>query len=352
MKTFFPFLLVFFMQILSAQNIPLYVGTYNESGSKGIYYYDFNSETGELTNKKLAVEAINPSFITFSTNKQFLYAVSESEKESGVASYAVNKDGTLNFINNVSSNGDSPCHVQLNKESNKAVVSNYGGGSVSIYNLNKNGSINNAFQVIDHNTPGNKSHAHSAQFLNNNLFVADLGRNFLAQYVESEGSYLLKKNYNMAPKSGPRHFDISKDGKYIYVINELNSTITALKKGVASTYVEIQTISTLKNGYIGMSACADIHLSSDEKFLYGSNRGENSIVVYKRNTEDGTLQNIQSIFVEGDWPRNFTIAPNGKFLLVANRRSNNISVYKIAENEGTLTFLFSKTTASPVCLLF
>ena len=351
MKTFFTVLFVLFLQLLSSQNIPLYVGTYTNTESKGIYYYDFNSETGKLTNKKLAVEAINPSFITFSENKQFLYAVSESEKGSLVAAYAVNANATLNFINNVSSNGKGPCHVQLNKESNKAVVSNYGGGTISIYNLNENGSFNEAFQVIDHNTPGIKSHAHSAKFLNNNLFVADLGRNFLTQYVENEDSYLLKKIYDMAPKAGPRHFEISNGGNYIYVINELNSTITALKKEV-DTYTEIQTISTLKEGYIGKSFCADIHLSKDEKFLYGSNRGENSIVVYKRNTEDGTLQKIQSIFVEGDWPRNFTLAPNGKFLLVANKKSNNISVYKVAESTGTLTYLYSETISAPVCLLF
>ncbi|SNR40690.1 6-phosphogluconolactonase [Lutibacter agarilyticus] len=354
MKTSFTFLFVFFLQVLSAQNIPLYVGTYNESGSKGIYYYDFNSETGKLTNKKLAVEALNASFLAISSNRKYLYTTSKTDDQKGfINAYAVQNDNSLMFLNSVSSRGDGPCHIQLNEADTKLVVSNYGGGTIAVCNINQtNGTIEDAFQVIDHNTPGIKSHAHSAKFLNNNLFVADLGRDFLAQYVEDEGSYLLKKNYDMAPKAGPRHFDISKGGNYIYVINELNSTITALKKGAVGTYTEIQTISTLKDGYIGMNACADIHLSKDEKFLYGSNRGENSIVVYKRNTEDGMLEKIQSIFVEGDWPRNFTLTPNGKFLLVANRRSNNISVYKVGENTGTLTYLYTETTSAPVCLLF
>lgn len=351
MKTSFTFLFVLFLQLLTAQNVSLYVGSYTNAESKGIYYYDFNTNTGKLTNKKLAVETINPSFITFSSNKKFLYSVSESDKGSKVLSYSVNKNGSLEFLNEVSSNGNGPCHVQLNKENDKAVVSNYGGGTVSIYNVEQNGKLNDAFQVMDHNIPGVKSHAHSAQFLDNNLFVADLGRDFLAQYVEIDASYVLKKNYEMVAKAGPRHFDISKEGAFIYVINELNSTITALKKET-DTYVEIQTISTLKDGYTGNNSCADIHLSKNEKFLYGSNRGENTIVVYKRNVKKGTLKKTQSIFVEGDWPRNFSLAPNGKFLLVANQRSNNISVYKVHKRSGKLTYLHSVTTSAPVCLLF
>lgn len=353
MKTFYTFLFVLFFQMLSAQNIPLYVGTYTNAESKGIYYYDFNSETGKLTNKKLAIEAQNPSFLTISANREYLYAVSKTDDQKGfISAYAVQNDNSLLFLNTVSSRGAGPCHIQLNETDTKLAVSNYVGGTIAVCNITKaNGNVEDAFQVINHNTPGIKSHAHSAKFLNNNLFVADLGRDFLAQYVEGEVFYELKKNYDMAPKAGPRHFDISKNGTYIYVINELNSTITALKKETDS-YAEIQTISTLKEGYIGMNSCADIHLSKDEKFLYGSNRGENSIVVFKRNTADGTLQKIQSIFVEGDWPRNFTLAPNGKFLLVANKKSNNISVYKVAKNKGTLTYLYSENTSAPVCLLF
>lgn len=351
MKTIYSILFVFFSQIIVAQNVPLYVGSYTNTESEGIYYYDFNSTTGKLTNKKLAVKAENPSFITFSANKKFLYAVSESDKGSLVASYSVEKDGALNLLNKVSSNGKGPCHVQLNKNSNKAVVSNYGGGTFSIYNLHKNGSFNEAFQVIDNNIPGIKAHAHSAKFFNNELFVADLGRDFLSHYVENGNSYVLKKQYMMAKKAGPRHFEISNSGSFVYVINELNSTITALKKE-NDFYTEIQTISTLNKGFIGMNACADIHLSKDEQYLYGSNRGENTIVVYKRNIETGILEQIQSISVEGDWPRNFTLSPNGNFLLVANQRSNNISVYNVQKKTGILTFMYSEACVLPVCLLF
>lgn len=348
----FSFLLLLMCgSFLTAQNIPLYVGTYTNGESEGIYYYDFDSKTGKISNKKLAVEAVNPSFIAYSPNKKMIYAVSESDKGSTVSSYNVQGKGKLSILNTVDSNGKGPCHVQLNKDNNKAVVSNYGGGSFSIYNVEKNGALVEAFQVVDNNTPGIRAHAHSAKFYNNELFIADLGRDFLSQYVENGAQYVLKKNYMMAKKAGPRHFEISKSGNYIYVINELSSTVTTLKRG-AEEFTEIQTISTLRDDYKGMNSCADIHLSKDEKYLYGSNRGENTIVVYKRNTENGMLEKIQSISVEGDWPRNFTLSPNGKFLLVANQRSNDISVFKIDNESGKMSFLYSEKLDAPVCLLF
>ena len=337
---------------ITAQNIPLYVGTYTNAESKGMYYYDFNTETGKLTNKELAVEGENLSFLSISSDRKYLYAVGETNNfdvnNSGIVNaYSVQKNGSLKFLNKVSSNGAHPCHVSLSSDNTKVVVSNYTGGTFSIYNVEKNGSLEKASQVIDHNTPGIKSHVHSAKFLNNELLVAD----FLAQYVKNGDQYLLKKNYLMAPKAGPRHFEISKNGGFIYVINEFNSTVTTLKKG-ANKYQEIQTISTLSKDFIEFNACADIHLSKDEQFLYGSNRGENTIVVFKINTEDGMLKKIQSISVEGDWPRNFTLAPQGNFLLVANQKSNNISVYKVNKETGNLKYLYSEAIATPVCLLF
>lgn len=337
---------------INAQTIPLYVGTYTGVNSEGIYYYNFNTLTGEITNKRLAVKTENPSFITFSSDKKYLYAVNENDENSFVKAYEVNTDGTLAFINKVSTNGNGPCHVQLNETNNKLVVSNYGGGTFSIYTINKSGSINEAAQVFDHNLESKKSHAHSAKFYKNNLFVADLGRDFLAQYIFNDKEYALKENHLMKEGAGPRHFEISKNGAFIYVINELNSTVTVLQKKDKNTYLNIQSLSTLNDDFKGTSYCADIHLSADEKFLYGSNRGENSIVVFKRNLKTGTLEKIQNISVNGDWPRNFIVSPDGNFLLVANQRSENISVYKVNKESGQLTYSYKLDTPAPVCLLF
>lgn len=356
MKSSFLIVLFFCFSMASAQNIPLYVGTYTDESSEGIYLYDFNLKTGELTNKKLAAEAINPSYIAFSSDKKLLYSVGETNNFEGTKSgfvnaYSVSKDGTLKLINKVSSNGAHPCHIQLNEDNSKLAVSNYTGGTVSVHSISKNGEILPAKQVIDHNTPTKQSHAHSAKFFNNALFVADLGRDFLAKYVESGNNYLLKENYSMEPKAGPRHFEISKKGKFIYVINELNSTISVLKQQKEG-YVFVQNISTLADGFDAKSFCADIHLSKDGQFLYGSNRGENSIAVFKINKQTGKLQKTQTISTNGDWPRNFTLSPDGNYLLAANQRSKNISVYRIDKKTGDLTYLHSVTSPTPSCLLF
>ena len=352
MKYSWFFALFFCGFFVKAQNIPLYVGTYTSDDVKGIYYYNFNTLTGEITNKKLAVKTENPSFITFSKDKKYLYAVNENAENSYVKSYEVNKDGTLAFINKVSTNGNGPCHVQTNEANNKLVVSNYGGGTISIYTIHKSGSISESPQVIDHNLENKKSHAHSAKFYKNNLFVADLGRDFLAQYILNDKEFVLKENHLMNEGAGPRHFEISKNGAFIYVINELNSTITVLQQKDKNTFINIESVSTLADNFQGKNQCADVHLSLDEKFLYGSNRGENTIVVFKRDAKSGMLEKIQNISVNGDWPRNFTLSPNGNFLLVANQKSKNISVFTVDKTSGMLAFSYSIEAPTPVCLLF
>jgi 6-phosphogluconolactonase len=219
--------------------------------------------------------------------------------------------------------------------------------------VTKNGGISQAVQIIDHNKGSQQSHTHSAQFFKNNLFIADLGLSSFSQYQfdNVHKKYLLKANYQIKNNAGPRHFEISKRGKFIYVINELNSTISVLKKKKDS-YVSIQNITTLAAGFDGKSFCADIHLSKNGRFLYGSNRGENSIAVFKINKKSGKIQITQTIGTNGDWPRNFTLSPNGNYLLAANQRSKNISVFKVNKETGNLTFLHSINSPTPSCLLF
>ncbi|MFB9056634.1 lactonase family protein [Mariniflexile ostreae] len=335
-----------------SQTTALYVGTYTDGESEGIYRLEFNAATGELSNKTLAARVENPSFISFSPNKKFIYAVGEGSS-SAVTAFKLRKDGLLELINQVSSNGKGPCHVAINAAGNKAVVSNYGGGTVSIYTINENGSLNEASQVFDHNIENEKSHVHSAQFDQNNLFVADLGRNALYHYVLEDSIYKIKSTAitEMKGNPGPRHFTMTENKKQIYVINEYANSITALKK-TEHGFESFSEYTTLAPSFNGESFCADIHLSQDERFLYGSNRGENSIVVFKRNLENGTLENIQNSSVHGDWPRNFTLDPTGTFMLVANQRSHNISVFKVDQKTGKLSFLNTTHLPSPVCLLF
>tara|TARA_R110002049_G_scaffold37208_1_gene117440 strand:+ start:7020 stop:8084 length:1065 start_codon:yes stop_codon:yes gene_type:complete len=348
---FVPFIILTFSSC-KTQNKPLYVGTYTNGKSEGIYKLEFNTKTGVLSNKLLAVAIENPSFISFSPNRQYMYAVGEG-KTSAITALKVKKDGLLEFINTQSSNGNGPCHVSLNKTGDKAVVSNYGGGTFSIYTVNKNGSLNKAYQVFDHNAENKKSHAHSAQFYKNDLFVSDLGRNGLYQYILKVDLYTLKTSsiIEMPNNPGPRHFALSKNGEFIYIINEYGNSIVSVKR-TNEGFQKIDEDTTLDDNFNDKSFCADIHLSKDERFVYGSNRGENSITVFKRNTKTGTLEKIQNIAVHGDWPRNFTLDPTGKFLLVANQKSDNISVFKRDINTGKLDFLNTTDLPSPVCLLF
>lgn len=345
-------LLAFSLLNCTAQKTTLYVGTYTNGDSEGIYKLDFDTKTGILDNKQLAVKTENPVFITFSPNKKQLFAVERGSTHT-LSAFNVKEKGTLDLINTVSSKGQKPCHIALNKSGNKVVVSNYGGGTASIYSIDENGKLSEATQVFNHNTETQKSHVHSAHFFNDDLFIADLGRNAIYQYQLSNNKYDLKSPaiVETTGNPGPRHLALSKTGEFIYVINEYGGSITSIRK-TSKGFEQIDEDSTLRADYKGKNSCADIHLSKDERFLYGSNRGENTIAVFKRDTKTGTIEKTQSISVHGDWPRNFTLDPTGKFLLVANKKSENISVYSIDKNTGELAFLHDIDLPAPVCLLF
>lgn len=330
----------------------LYVGTYTDGDSKGIYQFQFDSETGALTKKQLATTSENPSFITYSPDKKYLYAVNETDN-GVVSAFKVESNNALSFINKVPTHGANPCHVALNQDGDKAVVSNYTGGNFALYTVKNDGALNEAFQILDQTTDSIVSHAHSAQFFGDDLYTSNLGLNVVFNYRLSKDKYELisPSIVEIEDKSGPRHFSLTKDGEFIYIINELSSTITAARK-TENGFELIETISTLDPNFKGESYCADIHLSEDEQFLYGSNRGENSMVIFKRDDTSGALKRIQNISVNGDWPRHFTLDPTGKFVLVANQRSNNISVFKVDKTNGELSFLHEVELPSPVCLLF
>jgi len=332
--------------------IPLYVGTYTNGESEGIYQFYLNTKTGELTNKQLAAKTDNPSYLSYSPSKKYIYAVNENENGT-VSSFRVEDNKSLMFLNKVSTHGGHPCHVAINASSKEVAVSNYTGGNASIYTIKENGFLNEAFQVLDHNVDSITSHVHSAFFFKNHLYVSDLGRNSVYNYELNHGNYKLIDSsiVKMADKAGPRHFTVTKNGEFIYIINEYANTITTAKR-TNKEFKLIENTSTIDENFKNESYCADIHLSEDERFLYGSNRGENSIVVFKRGITSGKLKKIQTISTRGNWPRNFTLDPSGKFLLVANQRSNNVSVFKINAMDGKLSYIQSVELSSPVFLLF
>lgn len=356
MKLFLSSILFCFSLLSTAQISKLYVGSYTKGDSEGIYSFEFNSETGALKKQTLVAKTNNPSYLITSSNKKTVYAIYETNNylntESGaVASFDVLDDGTLEKNAEISSFGGHPCHLSLNDKGTRLAVSNYTGGTFSLYSLDKKGKIDTILQVEDLNRDSIKAHTHSAQFHKNDLFVADLGINTIEHFSNKDSIYSRVKSIEMTEKSGPRHFAITKNADFIYVINEYGGTISTLKKE-GNSYTKVKDISTLGENFKGKNSCADIHLSSDEKYLYGSNRGENTIVVFERNKKDGSLKKTQSISCHGNWPRNFTLGPKGNFLLVANQKSSNIAIFLVDKASGELTYIYDVKTPNPTCLKF
>ncbi|PTN09729.1 lactonase family protein [Mangrovibacterium marinum] len=349
--------------------LTLYVGTYSVENSEGIYAYSFDPENGDLRYQSVTSNRENPSFICLSPDRKKLYAVGETDnfenQDSGsVTAYKIEKDGTLSRLNQLATQGNHPCHVCLSPDGATLVASNYTSGSISIYSVNRDGSLAEMSQLIQHEGSGPDTirqqgpHAHSSQFSADGrlLMTADLGLDKLFFYRSLPDSMTYvpasPASVQMEPGAGPRHFAYTRDMQYIYVMNEMASTVSVLKKGDEG-YELVSSVSSLPADFEGTKAGADIHLSGDERFVYCSNRGQNTLSVFARNTDDGSLSIIQNEPVQGNWPRNFVLSPDGKFVLVANQYSNNIAVFARDEQSGRLTFTGKNyQIPSPVCLKF
>lgn len=344
-----------------------YVGTFTSEGAKGIYLCEFNVATGEIVLKEIFTGVDNPSFLRVSPDNKFLYVVNRAPKEiepSGglVSAYEIGTNGNLKFLNKQLSHGADPCHVDVSPDGKFVAVANYGGGTTALYRVAKNGSLLPASSIIVNEGSGiDKSrqarpYAHSIKFspFGNQVFSADLGTDQL-NIFSLEGDKLVQqgqKFVKLEPGAGPRHFDFLGAGDFIFVINELNSTITALRK-TGENWEKYQTISTLPAGFSRTSYCADIHVSANGKFLYGSNRGHNSIAVFEIDSDAKQLKSLGFVAVEGNWPRNFAISPDGNYLLAANQKSGNITVFKINKETGMPAFTGKEIQIpAPVCIDF
>jgi len=344
-----------------------YVGTFTSEGAKGIYLCDFDVETGEIILKETFIGVDNPSFLKVSPDKKYLYVANRAPKEieptgGFISAYEIGKNGNLKFLNKQLSHGADPCHVDVSKDGKFVAIANYGGGTTALYPVNENGGLKAASSVIVNEGSSvdksrqNKPYAHSIKFspFTNQVFSADLGTDQLNIFT-LEGEKLVQneqKFVKLKPGAGPRHFDFHPDGDFIFVISELNSTITSLKRE-GKNWETVQAISTLPADFSGVSYCADIHVSGDGKFLYGSNRGHNSIAVFEIDAKTKQLKSKGFVQVEGNWPRNFAISPDGDFLLVANQKSGNITVFKINKETGIPEFTGKEIKIpAPVCIEF
>ncbi|WP_350293496.1 lactonase family protein [uncultured Croceitalea sp.] len=356
-KFLIPVLLLLFAYGCAENQIPvetqtLFIGTYTDGSSEGIYTLQFNPETGTLDSLELKAKLPNPSFLAISKDKKNLFAVQETADfdslGGGITSFSLQND-ELKILNSKGSGGAHPCHVAVSSN-NQIAVSNYTGGNLAIFDLGEDGSLAER-QLIEHNVDTLKTaHVHKAHFNEDGLFVADLGLSALKRYDKQPYGWVPahQNTIEMGQGAGSRHFVFSENKAYLYVLNELNATIVVLKRDDEGSYNIIQTAATNDDP----KWCADIHLSSDGKFLYSSNRGKNTIVIYTVDAENGEITFVGNESTRGNSPRNFTIDPTGKFVLAGNQKSDNITVFRRDAEKGTLEFLKEYKVPSPVCLVF
>jgi 6-phosphogluconolactonase len=348
----------------------LYVGTYTGGPSKGIYRFDMDPATGKLTGRALAATTANPSFLAIHPNHRFLYAVGELEqfggKKSGaVSAFAIDpRTGDLTLLNQQPSGGAGPCHLVVDRQGKHVLVANYGGGSASVLPIQDDGRLGEATSFVQHKGSSvNKQrqegpHAHSINLdpANHFAFVADLGLDKVLVYRYDAEKGTLKPNdppaIDIDPGSGPRHFAFHPSGRHAYVINELKSTITAMEfdaeRGILK---KIQTVSALPKEFKGESWTAEVQVHPSGKFLYGSNRGHDSIVVFAIDPDTGKLSYVGHQGHKIKTPRNFAIDQTGTFLLVGNQGADSIVVFRIDPKTGELTPTGTTVEVPvPVCL--
>jgi 6-phosphogluconolactonase len=352
-----------------AESLPVYFGTYTsgKNSSKGIYRSVLDTETEELSAPVLAAEAMNPSFIEIHPGGKFLYAVSESGDAGTVSAFAIDPDtGNLKLLNSRPSGGSGPCHVNIDRSAKNVLVTNYGSGSASVIPIAADGSLAEPTGLVQHEGASvnpqrqNGPHAHSVNLSPDNrfAFVADLGLDKIMIYKLNVEKGTITANdpafAKVKPGAGPRHFAFGADGRYAYVINELDGTVTAFSYEPASgTLTEIQSITTLPDGFAGSSSCAEVRVHPSGRFLYGSNRGHDSIAVYRIDPAKGTLTFVEHERADIKTPRNFNIDPTGKFCLVANQDGNSIVVFRIDQKTGALEPTGHKISIGrPVCIRF
>ncbi|MGB8655419.1 MAG: lactonase family protein [Candidatus Acidiferrales bacterium] len=349
----------------------LYVGTYTEHGSKGIYAFHFDSSSGHASPVGLAAETADPSFLAFDPRGDRLYAVNEMSEFHGQSAGAVSAfsidsaTGLLFPLDQVSSRGAGPAFVAVDRTGKFVMVANYDGGSVAVFTVLPDGRLGDPSAFVRHHGSSvnherqSSPHAHAIAISSDNRFaiVADLGLDQLIPYPfdERTGKLGLAQNITPAhPGSGPRHLIFDRDGKFLYVIDEISSEVNVYRyEPRAAVLTELQTISTLPEGFSGQSTAAEIALAPSGKFLYASNRGDDSIAVFAVHRRSGLLSKVERVPTLGRTPRNFALDPTGKWLLAANQDSDSIVIFRVDPKSGHLTSTGRTLgVSSPVCVLF
>lgn len=357
--------------------VRVYIGTFTHSGNEpqvreeGIFWFQLDPRTGKLT-KEGAAKALDPAFLTLSADGRFIYAVNEVGQfqgypGGGVSAFAVDRQsGQLTFLNSQRSFGESPCYVSLDRTGKWALVSNYFGGNVTVFPVGADGALGPKSDFIQHYGHGpnperqEKAHAHSIRMdpTNRLALVADLGLDQVKLYrLDLSLGKLLPNQPELIPLhpgAGPRHLDFHPNGRWMYVIDELDSTLVVFHyDAAAGSFAPRQTVSTLPEGYNGEKWAADIHVHPTGRFVYASNRGHDSLAAFSIDPADGSVTSIGIVSSGGAVPRNFGIDPSGRWLIAANQNGNNLVVFAIDPASGRLTATGETVQImAPVCVKF
>jgi 6-phosphogluconolactonase len=356
----------------SGKSYLVYIGTYTHTASKGIYAYRFTPSTGDIVPLGVVAETAHPSYLIVHPNHRFLYAVNEHETatESGntITAFAMDtKSGKLTFLNRVSSKGVGPCHIAIDKTGKILVAANFGSGSVAAFPIHSDGRLGEASAFIQHQgssiDPERQAgpHAHCVVFSPDNRFVivADRGLDKVFVYRLTLATGSLEPNdppfIVLHPGWGPRHLAFHPNGKYLYVVSEMGSRLTTLDYNAANgTLKELQTVSALPDGFTGRNVSAEVQVDRAGRFVYGSNRGDNSIGVFAIDSNTGTLTLVEHVSTQGKTPRNFSLDPTGAYLFAANQDSANVVIFRVDQATGKLTPTGKVLTdaTEPTCVLF
>ena len=363
----------------------VFVGTYTtKTESKGIYGFEFDADTGKLTAKGVTAETPDPSWVAVHPSGKFLYAANEAGKASTVSAFVVDAEsGKLSPLNQMPALGQDPCYISFDKTGKYVLVANYTSGNIVVFPILPDGKLDEHTALLqDRGATGpNKerqegSHAHwiETSMGNGIVFVADLGLDRVLIYpfdpktgsltsdevANSTGwwkSPAAKRGWSVTlrPGTGPRHVAFSRDGRFLYVLGELQSTVTVFKSpgGDDDNFHSLQHVSTLPKGFSGRNDAAEIIVHPNGKFLYASNRGEDTIAVFAIDSQKGTLMHIENVPTQGKEPRHFAIDPTERYLLAENQNSDTIVEFRIDAATGKLTPTGEVLhVPSPVCLAF
>ncbi len=366
---------------MSAQSsVPtfVYIGTYTRGTStmqgraEGIYVGQLDPTTGALTLVHTTPGVVNPSYLAIDPRHRYLYAVNEvleldGQPSGGVSAFAIDPaTGALTFLNRQLSHGTDPCHLTVDQTGQYVLVANYTSGSVAVLPIGSEGQLHDACDVHQHVGSSvhpqrqQGPHAHSINLDPSNRFalVCDLGLDqvLIYRFDPSRGTLTPHEppSVSAAPGAGPRHLDVHPSRRFVYVINEIGSTLTAYAYDeTRGTLSEIQSLSTLPPGFTGTNHTADVHVHPSGAFVYGSNRGHDSIVIFAVDARTGRLTYVGHESTRGQTPRNFGIDPTGTFLLAANQRTDTIVTFRIDQETGKLSPTgHVANVPTPVCLKF